>query len=117
MEPGQIHVLSLGTVLSFFLTSCSDDLAIDDASVDSLESAIQAVGYPCTRVVSLRDLTNDRAGWRVECQGAVAYTATRSSDGSICVMPMPYVDGIVQPGLTNRPRNAIDERCVSPGDI
>ncbi len=118
MRARRIRVLNLVAVLCLLLASCSGDFAaIDEPSVDTLQSAIRAVGYPCAGVVSSMDITNERTGWRVECQGAIAYTAARSSHGTICVTPMPFVDGVVPPGLPNRPQNGIDERCVSPGDI
>ena len=113
----RIQALNVGAVLSIFLASCSGGVAIDDPTADVLGSAIRAVGYSCTDVVDSSDLGSEDTGWRVECQGAVAYTAVRTSEGSICVVPMPYVDGVVPAGLTNHPQNEIDERCILPTDI
>jgi len=99
-------------LLSFLLASCSGDIAINDPSIETLASAIRAVGYSCASVVNSNELSNGNTSWRVACQDTLIYTANLSDDGNICVTPMPYVDSVV-PAV----RADIDERCVSPGDV
>ena len=116
MKFGRVHTLSLGALLGYLLAGCSGDFATDEFPADRLKSVIRAVGYPCIEVVDSARLTDESRAWRVQCQDALAYTASLSNDGRICVVPMAYVDSVVAPGVSNR-ITTLDERCVSEGQV
>jgi hypothetical protein len=116
MKSRKIYLLSLGAVLTILVTGCSDDVSIDTTPIDTLESAIRAVGYSCAGVVDSSRLADELSVWRLKCQDALVYTTNLSSDGRICVLPMAYVDSVIPAGLTDGV-NRVAERCVSPGDI
>lgn len=111
MKWRQTHVLSVVTAASCLIVSCSGEPA-SGQSIETIASAIRAVGYPCAKVIDSNELGDDRAGWRVACEGTFTYTASVSKDGSICITPLLYEDSI-GPALAQ----AIDEECISAGDI
>lgn len=111
MRAREIYVLSLGTVTSCLLMSCSQDPAADP-SLETLASAIRAVGYPCSSVIDSNEFGNERTGWRVACQDTFTYTAYVSDNGSICITPIPYADSL-SPTLAQ----TIDEQCIAAADI
>ena len=100
--------VSASTLFPLLLLGCSQKPA---PSVETIASAVRAVGYTCDSVAN-SSRAPDGSNWLVSCEDVQRYIANVSSDGSICVTPTPYVDAVV-PALTQE----IPERCVSPNDI
>lgn len=94
--------------MQLLLLGCSQESA---PTVETLASAIRAVGYPCAGVVDSSDLEIGDS-WRVACEDQLTYTAQLTEDGSICVAPVLYVDS-VGPSVEAE----IGEQCVAAGDI
>jgi hypothetical protein len=105
-----IRLLEVVAVVSLFLAGCSGT-PTSDPSVDTLVSAIRAVGYPCASVIDSSEFRNGRTSWRVACQNAFVYTTNVSDDGRICITPVFYGDF---PG--NAAVQTTEEHCVSVSD-
>ena len=112
MKSRLMHACGITSLVPMLLASCSEDRAIDEPSIETLASAIRAVGYACGNVVDSSDIATERRNWRVACDGARTYAASLSNDGNICITPIPYVDAVVPAPIQTTP-----QRCVSTSDI
>jgi len=104
----------LGSALAGALAGggCAPQGSADDSRIDTIESAIRAVGYACVDIVSSDDVAGESDTYRVACESSLTYLANVSSTGNICVTAVPYIDSVAP-----APALSIAERCVSASEI
>ena len=104
----------LGAALAGALVGggCSARRSADAPSINTIESAIRAVGFACVNIVSANDVAGEADTYRVACESSLTYLANVSSTGNICVTALPYIDSVAPSPASNIP-----ERCVSATDI
>jgi hypothetical protein len=75
-------------------------LTVAAESRDSvLLSMIRDAGFPCTESVSIIQLLDEAAAWRISCAGAQLYGLAVDSFGELRIEPLAYGEGPFRPAV------------------